>query len=148
MMRLAVPSGLVIGVATFVAYALVYAGPEATETQRVQAGTTALITLIMIALWVLAIVARPYTWWKVPLIAGSVAGYLVLFALPFTREFFKLDPSNVAATTTALVCGAVGIVLVEAAWWVSGAIHGEKRRLFAAPDVGGVTGSNGPDPVA
>ncbi|MFG1783532.1 HAD-IC family P-type ATPase [Rhodococcus oryzae] len=147
-MRLAVPSGLVIGVATFVAYALVYAGPEATETQRVQAGTTALITLIMIALWVLAIVARPYTWWKVLLIAGSVGGYLVLFALPFTREFFKLDPSNVAATTTALVCGAVGIVLVEVAWWVSGAIHGEKRRLFAAPDVGGVTGQTSPESVA
>jgi cation-transporting ATPase E len=147
-MRLAVPSGLVIGVATFVAYALVYAGPEATETQRVQAGTTALITLIMIALWVLAIVARPYTWWKVLLIAGSVAGYLVLFALPFTREFFKLDPSNVAATTTALVCGAVGIVLVEVAWWVSGAIHGEQRRLFAQPDVGGATGQTSPESVA
>ncbi|MFC7448175.1 HAD-IC family P-type ATPase [Rhodococcus daqingensis] len=147
-MRFAVPSGLVIGVATFVAYTLVYAGPEATETQRVQAGTTALITLIMIAVWVLAIVARPYTWWKVLLIAGSVAGYLVLFALPFTREFFKLDPSNVGGTTTALVCGAVGIVLVEVSWWISGAIHGEKRRLFAQPDVGGVTGPTTPESVA
>ncbi|SEL25685.1 HAD-IC family P-type ATPase [Rhodococcus maanshanensis] len=147
-MRFAVPSGLVIGVATFVAYALVYAGPEATETQRVQAGTTALITLIMIALWVLAIVARPYTWWKVLLIAGSVGGYLILFGLPFTREFFKLDPSNIGATTTALVCGAVGIVLVEVSWWISGAIHGEQRRLFAQPDVGGVTGADDRDPVA
>ncbi|MFD4181665.1 HAD-IC family P-type ATPase [Rhodococcus sp. NPDC058514] len=141
-MRFAVPSGLVIGVATFVAYVLVYAGPDSTETQRVQAGTTALITLIMIALWVLAIVARPYTWWKVLLIAGSVAGYLVLFGFSWTREFFELDPSNVGATTTALVCGAVGIVLVEASWWISGAIHGEKRRLFAQPDVGGATGAN------
>jgi cation-transporting ATPase E len=37
-----------------------------------------------------------------------------------------------AATTTALVCGAIGIVLVEVAWMVTGRIYGERRRLFAA----------------
>ena len=114
-MKLAVPSGVVIGVATFVAYLIAYAGPDASEKQITQAGTTALITLIIIAVWVLAIVARPYTWWKILLIAGSVAGYLILFGLPFTREFFRLDPTNVALTTTAIVCGAIGIVLVELA---------------------------------
>lgn len=133
-MRFAVPSGVVIGVASFVSYVLVYAGPESTPTQQVQASTTALITLIMIALWVLAIVARPYVWWKIVLIAGSVGGYLVLFALPFTREFFKLDPSNIAATTTAIVCGGVGIVLVELGWWVSGLLSGDKRRVFSLPE--------------
>ncbi|MFD4469640.1 HAD-IC family P-type ATPase [Rhodococcus sp. NPDC058505] len=133
-MRFAIPSGLVVGICTFVAYALVYAGPDQTETQQVQAGTTALITLITIALWVLAIVARPYVWWKVMLIVGSALGYVVLFALPFAREFFKLDPSNVAATTTAFVCGGVGIVLVEVGWWVSGRLHGEHRRLFSLPE--------------
>ncbi|QYB02449.1 HAD-IC family P-type ATPase [Rhodococcus sp. USK10] len=133
-MRLAVPSGVIIGVTTFISYLLVYAGPNQTETQKIQAGTSALITLIMIALWVLAVVARPYVWWKLVLIFGSVAGYLILFALPFTREFFKLDPTNVAATTSALVCGLVGVVLVEIGWWVTGRLHGEHRRLFAAPE--------------
>ena len=94
-------------------YLLVYAGPTETETQRIQASTSALITLITIALWVLAVVARPYTWWKLLLIGGSVVAYVILFAWPFTRDFFALDPSNVAATTSAFVCGAVGIVLVE-----------------------------------
>ncbi|MDI9930518.1 HAD-IC family P-type ATPase [Rhodococcus sp. IEGM 1354] len=114
-MRLAVPSGLIVGSCTFVSYLLAYAGPDATETQVTQASTTALITLIMIALWVLAVVARPYTWWKVVLLAGSVGGYLLLFAIPFCRTFFKLDPSNVGATTSALIIGAVGIALVEVA---------------------------------
>ncbi|WP_431972193.1 HAD-IC family P-type ATPase [Nocardia sp. bgisy134] len=131
-MRLAIPSGVVIGVATFVAYLIAYAGPDATETQKEQAGTTALITLIMIAMWVLAIVARPYVWWKVVLIVASMAAYVVLFTVPFTREFFKLDPSNEALTTAAFVCGAVGIVLVEAIWWISAALHGEQRRLIPA----------------
>ncbi|MBF6212893.1 cation-translocating P-type ATPase [Nocardia puris] len=131
-MRLAIPSGVVIGVATFVAYLIAYEGPNATDTQKEQAGTTALITLIMIAVWVLAIVARPYVWWKVVLIATSVGAYVFLFTVPFTREFFALDPSNWALTSAAFVCGAVGIVLVEAAWWISAALHGEKRRLIPA----------------
>ncbi|OAK54438.1 HAD-IC family P-type ATPase [Rhodococcoides kyotonense] len=130
-MRLAVPSGLIVGVATFVSYLLAYQGPEASETQVTQASTTALITLIMIAVWVLAVVARPYVWWKILLLAGSVVGYLLLFTIPFCRTFFKLDPSNIALTTTALVIGAIGIVAVEAAWWISAALHGERRRLFA-----------------
>ena len=97
-----------------------------------QAGTSALITLIMIALWVLAVVARPYNWWKIVLIAGAVLGYVVLFSVPFCREFFALDPSNVAYSTIAFTCGAIGVLLVEACWWVTGRIHGERRRLFAS----------------
>lgn len=133
-MRLAIPSGVIIGVATYVSYLLAYAGPEATEAQVEQAGTTALITLIMIALWVLSVVARPYTWWKIVLIGCSVLGYVILFGFSFTREFFKLDPSNVAATTGAFAIGLVGVVLVEVAWWVTGRIHGEHRRLFASSE--------------
>ncbi|MFD3593335.1 cation-translocating P-type ATPase [Nocardia sp. NPDC058640] len=117
-MRLAVPSGVVIGIATFVSYLIAYAGPEASETQKVQAGTTALITLIMIAMWVLVLVARPYVWWKVVLIAVSVLAYIALFTIPFTREFFKLDPSNPRLTLAAVVIGAIGVALVELAWWV------------------------------
>lgn len=131
-MRLAIPSGVIVGVATFVCYLLVYAGPDQTEAQKVQAGTSALITLIMIALWVLAVVARPYQWWKIALIAGAVLGYVVLFSVPFCREFFALDPSNVAYSTIAFTCGAIGVLLVEACWWVTGRIHGERRRLFAS----------------
>ncbi|UZF46073.1 HAD-IC family P-type ATPase [Rhodococcus rhodochrous] len=133
-MRLAIPSGVVVGVATFVCYVLVYGGPEQTEQQKIQAGTSALITLLIIALWVLAVVARPYQWWKIVLLAGSVLGYVILFSVPFTREFFALDPSNVGYSTIAVTCGLIGVVLVEALWWVSGRLHGERRRLFAAHD--------------
>jgi cation-transporting ATPase E len=129
-LRLAIPSGVVIGVTTFVSYLIAYSGVNATEQQKEQAGTTALITLIMIAVWVLAIVARPYVWWKVVLIAASVVAYLFLFTVPFTRHFFKLDPSNIGLTTAAIICGAIGIALVEAAWWISAAIKGDKRQLL------------------
>ncbi|WP_280362924.1 HAD-IC family P-type ATPase [Nocardia wallacei] len=124
-LRLAIPSGAVIGVMTFIAYLIAYQGPEQSDTQKVQAGTTALITLLIIAVWVLAIVARPWSWWKAVLIGGSVGGYLILFSIPFTRHFFKLDPSNAALTGTAVICGVIGIVLVEVAWWLRLAGGGE-----------------------
>ncbi|UGT41050.1 cation-translocating P-type ATPase [Nocardia yamanashiensis] len=134
-MRLAIPSGVVIGVMTFISYLIAYQGPDAGETEKVQAGTTALITLLIIAVWVLAIVARPWNWWKILLVAGSVAGYLILFSVPFTRHFFKLDPSNVALTTSAVVCGAIGVVLVEAAWWLQARLQGETPHLLpTAPE--------------
>ncbi|WP_040688676.1 HAD-IC family P-type ATPase [Nocardia vinacea] len=136
-MRLAIPSGVVIGIATFVAYLIAYAGPHATPEQKEQAGTTALITLIMIAVWVLAIVARPYVWWKVVLIGASILAYVLLFTIPFTRHFFKLDPSNIELTTAAFICGAVGIVLVEAAWWIAAAVQGEKHTLLPSSPGGG-----------
>ena len=127
-MRLAVPSGLIVGSCTFVSYLLVYAGPNASETQVTQASTTALITLIMIALWVLAVVARPYNWWKILLLGGSVGGYLLLFAIPFCRTFFKLDPSNVGATTSALIIGGIGIALVEVAHRFGSALRNRQNE--------------------
>jgi cation-transporting ATPase E len=132
-LRLAIPSGTVIGVMTFIAYLIAYWSADQslpTEARQVQIGTTALITLLVIAVWVLAIVARPWNWWKILLIAGSVAGYLILFTVPFTRHFFKLDPSNAELTGVAFACGAVGIVLVEVAWWITATVTGEQRHLF------------------
>ncbi|WP_036500403.1 cation-translocating P-type ATPase [Nocardia aobensis] len=132
-LRLAIPSGTVIGVMTFIAYLIAYWSADQslpTEAREMQIGTTALITLLVIAVWVLAIVARPWNWWKILLIAGSVAGYLILFTVPFTRHFFKLDPSNAELTGMAFACGAVGIVLVEVAWWITAMVTGEQRHLF------------------
>ncbi|MGV9677265.1 cation-translocating P-type ATPase [Nocardia sp. NPDC003482] len=131
-LRLAVPSGVVIGAMTFVAYLIAYQGADQTETEKVQAGTTALITLLIVAVWVLAIVARPWNWWKLLLIFGSVAGYLILFTVPFTRHFFKLDPSNVTLTGTAAVLGVIGIVLVEIGWWLSARLSGDGEPRAAA----------------
>jgi len=76
------------------------------------------------------VVARPYEWWRIGLVAVSALAYVVIFALPLTRKAFMLDPSNVAATTTALCIGVVAAVLVEISWWVQGRVLGEPRRLW------------------
>ena len=135
-MTSALPSGAIIGLSTFLSYLLANPGPLATGVQQTQASTAALITLLIGAIWVLAVVARPYQWWRVGLVAASAVGYLVIFALPLAREKFMLDPSNVTVTATAVLIGLAAAGLIEASWWIQGRILGEPRLLWRHPDHG------------
>ncbi len=130
----AVPNGAVAGIATFVCYLLAFRGATATLVQQMQASTSALITLLVVAVWVLAVVARPYTWWRVVLVALSGAAYVVIFSIPFARDQFMLDPSNIALTVTALGIGVCGAVIVEAMWWLQGAADGVPPRFWRQPE--------------
>jgi cation-transporting ATPase E len=129
-MTSALPSGLVVGIATFTSYLVAYQGREATPTEQTQASTAALITLLVTAIWVLAVVARPYQWWRVALVSISGLAYVVIFSIPLAQELFMLDISNVAITSMALGIGLVGAAAVEVIWWVQGALLGERRRLW------------------
>ncbi|CDO07141.1 cation-translocating P-type ATPase [Mycolicibacterium cosmeticum] len=129
-MTSALPNGVVVGVATFVCYLLAYQGRNATPAEQTQASTAALITLLVGAVWVLAVVARPYQWWRVALVVVSALAYVVIFALPLAQEKFMLDPSNAALTSMALGIGVVAATVVEVLWWVQGRLSGEPRKLW------------------
>ena len=129
-MTSALPSGLVVGIATFTSYLAAYQGRAATETQQTQASTAALITLLVTAAWVLAVVARPYQWWRVALVTVSGLAYVMIFSIPFAQKWFMLDPSNAVITSMALAIGLVGAAVIELIWWVQGRILGERRRLW------------------
>jgi cation-transporting ATPase E len=129
-MTAALPSGLVVGIATFSSYLAAYQGREATAVEQTQASTAALITLLMTAVWVLAVVARPYEWWRVALVAMSGLAYLVIFAIPAAQKTFMIDPSNMAITSIAVGIGLVGAAAIEVIWWVQGRILGERRTLW------------------
>jgi cation-transporting ATPase E len=131
-MTSALPSGVVIGVATFTSYLVAYHGREATAAQQMQASTAALITLLMTAIWVLAVVARPYQWWRVALVAASGLAYVVIFSIPVAQKTFMLDPSDAAITSTAVGIGLAGVAAIEAIWWIQGRILKEPRRLWRA----------------
>jgi cation-transporting ATPase E len=129
-MTSALPSGLVVGIATFTSYLAAYQGRAATDTEQTQASTAALITLLVTAVWVLAVVARPYEWWRVVLVAVSGLAYVVIFSLPPAQRLFMLDTSNVTITSMALGIGVIGAAIIEVLWWVQGALMGERRRLW------------------
>ncbi len=133
-MTSALPAGIIVGLTTFVSYLRAYPGAGGSTEQQTQASTTALITLLIGAVWVLAVVARPYQWWRIALVAASGLGYLVIFALPWAREKFMLDPSNLALTTTAVLLGVLAAALIEASWWIQGRVLGEPRFLWRTTD--------------
>ena len=126
----ALPSGLIVGVATFVSYLLAYHGRHASFQQQDQASTAALITLLVTALWVLAVVARPYQWWRLALVIASGLAYVAIFSIPLTQKKFLLDPSNLVVTSVALGIGVLGAAAIEAAWWIRARVLGVQPQLW------------------
>jgi cation-transporting ATPase E len=142
-MSFSLPSGLVVAVSTFVAYLMVKPPSGANPALFVQASTAALLTLMIGGAWVMITTARPYEWWKLLMIGLCLlAAYLVIFWLPYQVQGWvqawpfvarfdpQLDPGNLAMMSTAAWAGLVAVALVEAIWWVSGRITGERRHLF------------------
>ncbi|MEU6282292.1 HAD-IC family P-type ATPase [Streptomyces sp. NPDC047028] len=117
-MRYAVPGGLVAGVATFVMYMIArhfYTGPGSLDAET----SAATLTLFLISMWVLAIIARPYTWWRVALVAAMFGAFLVVLAVPALQSFFALRLVGVTMPWTAVAVAAVAAATLDLAWrWV------------------------------
>ena len=141
-MSFSIPSGLVVAVATFVTYLLVRPN-GADPVASTQASTATLLTLMIGGVWVMAATARPYEWWKLLLLGlCTLAAYLSIFQLPgwiagwakawplLSRFDPQLDPSNTAMMATGLWLGLLAAALIEAIWWISGRVTGERRHLF------------------
>jgi cation-transporting ATPase E len=130
-LRLALPAGSATGLACFVCYAVSRHGHTPDHREQVQVSTTALITLIALALWVLGIVMRPFVMWKLGLLVLMVALSALMFATDLTRRIFQLDPGGAGDTALAFGCAAAGIAVIEAAWWITGRVRGQPRTLWA-----------------
>ncbi|GHG68898.1 magnesium-transporting ATPase [Streptomyces capoamus] len=117
-MRYAVPGGVLAGLATFVTYLLArhhYSGPSALEAET----SAATLTLFLISMWVLAVIARPYTWWRVVLVAAMAVAFLLVLAVPALQHFFALRLVGIALPWTAVGVAAVAAAALEYLWrWV------------------------------
>ncbi|WP_217206695.1 cation-translocating P-type ATPase [Streptomyces sp. AC550_RSS872] len=117
-MRYAIPGGLVAAVATFATYLTArhhYTGEGALDAET----SVATLTLFLISMWVLAIIARPYTWWRIALVAAMGFGFLLVLVVPWLQEFFALR--LVGATMPWIAVGIAGVaaVALELTWkWV------------------------------
>ncbi|MCQ4081414.1 cation-translocating P-type ATPase [Streptomyces sp. RB6PN25] len=117
-MRFALPMGIVTGVATFACYLMArhcYAGAGALAAET----SVATLTLFLISMWVLAIVARPYTWWRVLLVAAMGLAFVVVLATPRLQTFFTLKLVGAQAPWTAVAIAVVAAAVLEAIWrWI------------------------------
>ena len=111
-LRRAVPAGLIAGVAAFVAYGLARLNTESSETLD---RSTAALTLFLSAAWMLALVARPWNWWRLGLVAVMVGAFVLAATIPFAARFFALDYSDQRNNAIALVTAGVAAVLITLA---------------------------------
>ncbi|MET9590693.1 HAD-IC family P-type ATPase [Streptomyces sp. NPDC006516] len=108
-MRYAIPSGVIAAAATFTTYLVArhhYAGTGALDAET----SAATLTLFLVSMWVLAIIARPYTWWRIALVAAMGLCFLVVLAVPWLQDFFALK-----LVGSVMPWAAVGIAVVAAA---------------------------------
>ncbi|MGK5451473.1 HAD-IC family P-type ATPase, partial [Streptomyces radiopugnans] len=117
-MRYAIPSGIVAATATFTVYLLArhhYTGADALEAET----SAATLTLFLVALWVLAIVARPYTWWRIGLVLTMASAFVVVLVTPFLQDFFAVRLVGTVMPWTAVGAAAASAALLEVTWrWI------------------------------
>ncbi|MEU9351700.1 HAD-IC family P-type ATPase [Streptomyces griseoloalbus] len=117
-MRYAIPGGVLAALATFASYLVArehYTGEGALEAET----SAATLTLFLISIWVLAIIARPYTWWRVGLVATMGAGFVLVLVVPWLQEFFALRLVGMTMPWVATGVAVVAAATLELLWrWV------------------------------
>ncbi|MFE2929278.1 MULTISPECIES: HAD-IC family P-type ATPase [unclassified Streptomyces] len=118
-MRYAIPSGVIAAVATFATYLIArhhYTGPGALDAET----SAATLTLFLVSMWVLAIIARPYTWWRIALVAAMGLAFLIVLVVPWLQDFFALKLIGVTMPWAAVAIAVVASAGLEYAWRLVG----------------------------
>ncbi|MFE6666714.1 HAD-IC family P-type ATPase [Streptomyces sp. NPDC057697] len=118
-MRYAIPSGVIAAVATFVTYLIArhhYSGAGALDAET----SAATLTLFLVSMWVLAIIARPYTWWRISLVVAMGLAFLIVLVVPWLQNFFALKLVGAAMPWTAVGIAVVASAGLEYAWRLVG----------------------------
>jgi cation-transporting ATPase E len=117
-MRYSIPGGVIAGVATFVTYLIArhyYVGEGSLDAET----SAATLTLFLISMWVLAIIARPYTWWRIALVAAMGLGFVLVLAVPWLQDFFALKLVGMTMPWIAVGISVVAAATLELLWrWV------------------------------
>lgn len=129
----AVPAGLITGVAVFASYLTARAEDLGTDQSR----TLATVSALVVAMWILVVLARPLRLWKGALVATMTTLAVLAFVTPPVRELFEFDV-NAGAVPYALAIGALGALGVEGLHRV---VERRNGRDQAATTAGTVTTS-------
>jgi cation-transporting ATPase E len=112
-LRFALRAGAVAAVAAFTAYAFAR-GTDGVSLE--EARTAATITLLAVGLWILGLLARPFTPARMMLVVAMASAFACVLAVPALRDFFALDlpPLGLDLVIAAVVVIADG--LLELGW--------------------------------
>ena len=108
-------TGPVAAVAALVAYAWALRVIDAASALDVaEARTVAVSVLVLVGLWVLGVLSRPWSAGRVALLAGMAAAFLAVLFIPPARDFFALplSPPGSRAVVVLTTVGAVAAIEV------------------------------------
>ncbi|MFC9297426.1 HAD-IC family P-type ATPase [Streptomyces sp. NPDC057010] len=111
-MRYAIPGGVIAATATFITYLIArahYTGPDSLKAET----SAATLALFLTSMWVLAIIARPYTWWRVGLVGAMGGAFLIVLVVPWLQDFFQLKLEGVTMPWIAVAIAAAAAALIE-----------------------------------
>ena len=105
-LALAVPAGVILSAAALGAYLLIGSG-------RVEGQTGATLALMIGAVFLLSVTARPFVPWRVALLAAMIAASVLGVLIPFTRHFFALEWPSASQWGIITACGMLAALLIE-----------------------------------
>jgi cation-transporting P-type ATPase E len=115
--RFAAPAGLIAASATLMSYQVARIREQVPVEE---ARTVAVITLFMVAMWVLGILSRPFNTWRVGLVGSMAGAFFLVLAIPQLRDFFALPLPDTTSLFVALASGSLACLAIEAFWRVTG----------------------------
>ena len=119
-LKFAVPAGLICAVSAYTTYHYVLKVSDGVDDGR----SAAVVTLFIVAWWVLVQVARPLDALRVLIVAASLVGFLVVLYVPWLSNLFNLSWAMDRAGVVAFLVGIVGAALVSVAHAFAG--HGNE----------------------
>lgn len=120
-LSIALPSGVILAATAIAAYLIAGQGTDAGRT-----GAT--ITLIIGAMALLAMLARPWNWWRLSLVVAMVVGAVLGLLIPFTRDFFAMELPSAGQWVTIGGLGVVGAALIMLAFHFTGSFVEERHE--------------------
>jgi cation-transporting ATPase E len=108
-MRFAIPAGTIVGTSVVVTYAIARLESVGTRDAR----TTATVVLMVLGLYVLSLLARPFTRYRLVLLLAMIGAFIGALVIPPIRDFFKLSLPSPDIVATGLAIALAGCVALE-----------------------------------
>ncbi|NQX33840.1 HAD-IC family P-type ATPase [Herbiconiux sp. VKM Ac-2851] len=103
-----IPSGLIASAAVIASFAVLSELLPLDETRSLVT-----ITLFIVSLWVLSVLARPFSKARLALIGSVTLAFAVSFTIPIARDFFALEVPGLPGLGFAVGVGVVGAAGIE-----------------------------------
>ncbi|HSN06136.1 MAG TPA: HAD-IC family P-type ATPase [Candidatus Angelobacter sp.] len=135
-LKFAVPAGVICALSSYVTYGYVLAISDSSDSvQDARAG--AVVTLFVVAWWVLVQVARPWTPLRLAICGAMLVGFLGMLYVPWLSDLFDLSWQPDKVGMVALGVGVLGSAAISLVHALAGHGRPEPRAGDRRPAVAG-----------